>query len=163
MTASQRRTYFATLWPAACKAQGWHVKDDERRRDVTHAATGQDSTSKLTQDQITLLFNKLKWLADPHNFDKAFADANPELALADHKRANVIWRIDQAAQAKGFNEAYIAKVAEHKCRAHNVRTWRDLPIQELVNLSKTISARKGSKKPALEPSAGLETGDNIPF
>ncbi|MFZ2280738.1 MAG: hypothetical protein WAW39_23265 [Prosthecobacter sp.] len=163
MSPSQRKAYFARLWPDACKAQGWNPKDEERRRDVTHAATGQESTSKLTQKQITLLFNKLAWLADPHNFEKAFADANPEIALANDQRGNVIWRIEKAADEKGFNSVYLDKAAEHKCRVHNVRSWRDFPLKELINFSKTIAARQGNKKPVQEACTGGVAEDNIPF
>lgn len=163
MTPSQRSTYFGTLWPAACKAQGWNPKDEERRRDVTHAATGKESTSKLTQEQITLLFNKLKWLADPTNFDLAMADANPELALAANKRNNVIWRIEQAAAGQSLNETYLAKVAENKCTAHHVKSWRELPLQELVNFSRTIAARAGRKKQAAPVQTGCTEADSIPF
>lgn len=163
MTTSQRRTYFARLWPDACQAQGWNPKDEERRRDVTHAATGQESTSKLTQKQITLLFNKLAWLADPNNFEKAFADANPEIALADHQRTQVIWRIEKTAGEKGFNSVYLDKAAEHKCRVHNARSWSELPIEELINFSKTISARQGNKKPVQGACTGAAAEDNLPF
>jgi len=154
MSPSQRSTYFATLWPAACKAQGWNPKDAERRRDVTHAATGKASTSGLTEDQITLLFIKLKWLADPTNFDLAMADADPQAALKANKRVQVIYRIEQAARAGGFNEEYLIKAAEHKCAAHRVKAWRELPIKELVNFSRTIHARKRQPAPALQPPAG---------
>ncbi|MBB5033132.1 hypothetical protein [Prosthecobacter vanneervenii] len=163
MSPSQRKTYFGTLWPDVCRAQGWNVKDEERRRDVTFAATGQESTSKLNQDQITLLWIKLKWLADPANFDKAYADANPEIALAEHKRQNVIWRIEKAAQAKGLNEAYLTKVAEYKVARHRVKSWRDFPLHELVNFSKTIAARKKHAAPVQDSCTEAAKDDNIPF
>lgn len=147
MTPSQRSTYFGTLWPTACARQKWNPKDEERRKDVTFSATGKESTSKLTQDEITLLFNKLKWLADPTNFDLALADSDPQAALAANKRTNVIWRIEQAAKAKGFNPVYLDKAAEHKCRVHNVTTWRDLPIGDLVKFSMTISKRQTTAAP----------------
>jgi|GEM_PF-2185120 len=163
MNASQRSTYFGRLWPEACAAQKWNPRDEERRRDVTFAATGKESTSKLTEDQITLLFNKLKWLADPNNFEKAYADANPEIALAENKRGQVIHRIEKTATAKSLNSIYLDKAAEHKCRVHHVRTWRDLPIQELINFSKTISARKGSKTPVQGSCTGVVADDDIVF
>ncbi len=162
MSPSQRSTYFARLWPDACKAQGWNPKDEDRRRDITHAATGQDSTSKLNQKQITLLFNKLAWLADPNNFEKAYADANPEIALADHQRVQVIWRIEKAAREKGFNAVYLDKAAEHKCRVHNARNWRELSLQELVNFSKTISNRKAHAA-AVQAAPDSLAADKIPF
>lgn len=141
MNAKQRSTYFGRLWPDACQAQKWNVKDEERRKDVTFAATGEESTSKLSEEQITLLFNKLKWLADPTNFDKAYKDANPEIALKDHKREQVIWRILDTATKKHFNEAWLEVAAAHKCAKHRCKSWRELPMGELVNFSKTVCSR----------------------
>lgn len=160
MNANQRSTYFGRLWPEACQVQKWNPKNEERRRDVTFAATGQESTSKLTEDQITLLFNKLKWLADPNNFEKAYADANPELALKEHKRNQVIWRIEKAAKERDFNETWLEAAAEHKCAKHKCRGWRNLPIRELVNFSRTVSGRKAEKTPAQEGCTGVVGTDN---
>jgi hypothetical protein len=156
MTASQRSTYFGTLWPAACASQKWNPKDDERRKDVTFSATSKESTSKLTQDEITRLFNKLKWLADPTNFDLALADADPEAALQANKRKQVIFRITEAAKEKRFDEAYLIKAAEHKCRAHNVTTWRELPIGEIIKFSMTICKRQAHAAPVQSACTGAD-------
>ncbi len=163
MNASQRSTYFGRLWPEACAAQKWNPKDEERRRDVTHAATGKESTSKLTEAQITLLFNKLKWLADPNNFEKALADANPTQALEEHKREQIIWRIEHTAAKKGFNEAWLAKASAGKCTRHNVKSWRQLPTVELVKFSMTVDSRAPNKTPVQEPCTGVVAEDDIVF
>jgi hypothetical protein len=163
MTTSQRSTYFGRLWPDACHAQKWHPKNEERRRDVTFAATGQESASKLTQDQVTLLFNKLKWLADPNNFEKAYADANPDLALKNHKRKQVTWRIEQAAEKRGLNEAWLEAAAEHKCAKHKARGWRNLPIRELVNFSRTVSSRRPQAAPVQDACTRTVDPDDIVF
>lgn len=142
MTSRQRSTYFGTLWPAACKAQGWSVKDENRRKCVTVGATGEESTSDLDQDQVTLLFNKLKFLADPHNFDKALADADPATALEENKRKQLIWRIEKAAaKVPGDAESWLTELAAGKCAAHNVREWRKLPTPELLRFSFTVASR----------------------
>ncbi len=154
MTAAQRSTYFGKLWPAACATQKWHVKDAERRREVTFQATQQESTSSLSQDGITLLFDHLLWLANPHDFDCAYKAANPELSIEQNKRDRVIWRVRQAANKGAFNDVYLAKSAEHKCRVHNVRTWDQLPLVELVNFSKTITARARKKALVQEVCTG---------
>lgn len=141
MNASQRKTYFGILWPAACKAQGWLVKDDDRRREVTMQATGKDSTSSLTEAQITLLFNRLKQLADPADFDLAYADANPEIALEEHKRGQIIWRIENSTAKAGLTEAWLVEISAAKCATHDVKHWRQLPTVELVKLSMTVESR----------------------
>jgi hypothetical protein len=164
MTPSQRRHYHSRLWPDACKAQGWDKKDEEKRREVTEAATGKASSSALNQGQITLLFNKLKWLADPVNFDRAFADANPDLALEEDKRSRIIWRIEHTAAKKGFNEAWLHSISEHKCTHHNVKVWRQLPTTELLKLSMTVDARKKHAEPRQDECADdALAGIDMPF
>jgi hypothetical protein len=164
MTPSQRRHYHSRLWPDACKTQGWDKKDEEKRREVTEAATGKSSSSALNQGQITMLFNKLKWLADPVNFDAAFADANPDLALEEDKRARLIWRIEHTASRKSFNEAWLASATEHKCHQHGVKIWRQLPTTELLKLSMTVESRKAHAAPVQEDcTEDALAGIEIPF
>jgi predicted outer membrane protein len=130
---------------------------------VTFAATGQESTSKLTNDQITRLFNKLKWLADPGNFEKAYADANPEIALEENKRQRAIFRIQKTAEKKGFNETWLETAVEHKCAKHRVSCWRKLPLAELINFSKTVESRKGRAAPVQDGCTGVVDPDDIVF
>lgn len=141
MNARQRSTYFGTLWPAACAAQGWNPKDEDRRRDVTMEATGKDSTSRLTEAQITLLFNHLKQLANPEDFDLAYLTANPEIALEEHKRGQVIWRIEHTTAQAGLKEEWLVQISAAKCAANGVKQWRQLPTVELVKLSMTVESR----------------------
>lgn len=173
MTPSQRSRFFGTLWPDACQTQGWNPKDDERRRDVIHAATGRESASGLTNKQITLLFNKVKWLADPQNYDKAYWDANPDLALEEHTRSNIIWRIVHESAKAGLNEAWISETAGPKCKEHHAKTWRDLPTCELVKLSMTVESRTSeaantrrqskSAAKAVQPQCIAEDPEPDPF
>lgn len=159
MTPIQRRHYHARLWPAACATQGWKKKDDNRRKEVTLEATGHSSTSGLNQGQITLLFNKLKWLADPANFDTAYADANPDIALEEDKRARIIWRIEQTAAKAGLTEPWLVEISAAKCAVHNVRQWRQLPAVDLLKMSMTVESRttdvaktrRQKKTPAAQP------------
>jgi hypothetical protein len=141
MTPPQRSRYFGTLWPAACKAQGWDKKDETKRQEVTHEATGSASTSSLTQGQLTLLFNRLKWLADPSNFDKAYADANPDIVLEEDKRARIIWRIEQTTAKAGLKDEWLTQTAAAKCEVNQVKAWRHLPTMELLKLSMTVESR----------------------
>ena len=75
MTPAERKTYFGHLWPAACQAQKWEVKDEGRRRAVTRACMRlvrgpeTDSTSALGPDEVTALFTYLRHLAGPASLD----------------------------------------------------------------------------------------------
>lgn len=139
MTPRQRSTYFGTLWPEACKAQGWKRSDEHRRKLVTFAATGEESSSALDQDQITLLFIKLKALADPQNFDKALADSDPAAALAENKRKNLIWRIVRAAaKIPGDPEAWLAALASERFGGSD---WRKLGHSDLLRFSMQAAKR----------------------
>lgn len=141
MNGKQRSHYFGKLWPAACDAQGWNPKDEDRRRDVTMEATGKDSTSRLTEAQVTLLFNHLKQLANPADFDLAYLTANPEIALEEHKRGQIIWRIENTTAQAGLTEAWLVEISAPKCEAHEVKHWRQLPTVELLKLSMTVESR----------------------
>ena len=141
MTPRQRSTYFGTLWPAACEAQGWNPKDEDRRRDVTMEATGKASTSSLTEAQITLLFNHLKQLANPADFDLAYLTANPEIALEEHKRGQIIWRIENETAKAGLKEEWLEQISAAKCEQNGVKQWRQLPTVELLKFSMTVESR----------------------
>lgn len=145
MTDKQRKLYRATLWPKVCEVQGWKVTDELRRRAVLVEATGQDSSSGLTQRQITSLFDRLKWLADPFNLEAAMPVANEDLAADKHERAQLVWRIRDRSAKKGYNEAYLIRASENKCRAHKAKTWLDLPIAELLKFSMTVETWKPRK------------------
>lgn len=151
MSPAQRKRYRGTLWPNACEVQGWKVSDELRRRAVLVEATGQDTSTGLTQRQITALFDRLKWLADPYNLDKAMPVANEELAAEKHERAQLVWRIRDRAKKKAFNEAYLESAFAHKCAAHKVKTWPELPPAELLACSMTVESwSRRSKKAAAQ-------------
>lgn len=77
MNPWQRKKYFGELWPAACLAHEWDVKDDQKRKDVTFecmrliGGPETDSTSALKPDEITALFCYLEHLADPASLDNS--------------------------------------------------------------------------------------------
>lgn len=70
MNAAQRKIYFATLWPAACRVNGWNRNDNMKRREVMNTcmrligAPIVESSSELGSDAVTALFAYLKFLAD---------------------------------------------------------------------------------------------------
>jgi hypothetical protein len=142
MNKTQRRLYFG-LWKTVCRVQGWDEKDEHQRQRITFAATGETSTTGLDEDQITLLFTKLRWLADPQSFDKALADSDPSAALAANKRKQVIWRItESAAKVPGDPEAWLADIAADR---HGTRDWRKLPDAQLLRFAMTVSGRTTAK------------------
>ncbi|MBI5771894.1 MAG: hypothetical protein HZA93_29245 [Verrucomicrobia bacterium] len=77
MTKGERNTYFGHLWPEACLANEWDVKDEARRRAVTAEAMRlvrgpqTDSTGALGPDEITALFTYLRHLGNPASLDKS--------------------------------------------------------------------------------------------
>ena len=146
MTDPQRLTYFR-LWNAACKVRKMDPKDAELRQSVTMAVTGKASVTELNNGEITVLFNRLKWLIDPSNLDAALADADPAEAMEANHRDQIIWRINKTAARKGLSPAYLATAAEGKTRAHRVKSWEDLPTAELLKFSFTIASRKGTADP----------------
>jgi len=89
MNKFQRRTYFTALWPRACKAQGWKVNDNDVRREVTLYATGKESTTALTQADVTALFCYLKHKGNPHDvqaeLDWHRCSENPEAFNAERQ------------------------------------------------------------------------------
>lgn len=68
MTSDTRTTYFR-LWTAACAAQGWNPRDNDRRRENTlycmrEIGAGEiGSITALDHHQITALFTFLRFLA----------------------------------------------------------------------------------------------------
>jgi hypothetical protein len=137
MTAKQRHLYLLTLWPAACEAQGWEVRDITRRQAVTLYATGQESSKGLDNRQITRLFDYLAHLAQPDSLQAAMAHANPDLADEADKRRQLVWAIQQLR----FADRYIQQTATGAMRSTHETRWQDLPLEKLHQLRMTLKAR----------------------
>ncbi len=77
MTAKERSVYFGHIWPNACLANEWEIKDDARRRAVTAECMRlvrgpqTDSAGSLGSDEVTALFTYLVHLADPSSLEKS--------------------------------------------------------------------------------------------
>jgi hypothetical protein len=77
MNARERAKYFGELWPAACLANEWDLKDEARRRAVTVECMrlvrgpNTESSSALGPDEITALFCYLEHLADAASLEKS--------------------------------------------------------------------------------------------
>lgn len=74
MTPATRTKYFG-LWAAACRGQGWSVKDSAKRNATTAKCMEEirgpqtDSTTELGKDEVTALFCYLEFLAHQDNLD----------------------------------------------------------------------------------------------
>jgi hypothetical protein len=140
MNKAQRATYFGRLWPAACEAQGWNPKDEERRRDVTFGVTGQESTSSLGEDQVTALFDELRWLADPFNLDAALPASDARVSRDNNRRRQLVWSIEQLK----LTEAYVDSLAAPFTQQHRCQHWDELPLDVLTKFRMTCRARARS-------------------
>jgi len=103
MNPAQKAKYFRHLWPAACGAQGWDPRDDARRHACTLYATGEESTSLLTQHKITALFTFLAHLADPRDGEKArqWDLCRRDATAFNHARQAEHWRRRAGYKATG--------------------------------------------------------------
>jgi hypothetical protein len=141
MNQKQRNLYFGTLWPAACETQDWNPKDEARRQAVTLEATGKTSAGNLNESLISALFDHLKWLADPYSLEAALPAANPEIGEENHRRRQLVWRINKTVAKAGLGEAWLIEAAAAKCREHRVCKWQELPLPELLKFSFTVESR----------------------
>lgn len=78
MTTNERAHYHAVLWPAACRAKGWHPKDAEIRREIVLVCMQEvrgpvvtTSDPAFGPDETTALFCFLEHLADAASLDKS--------------------------------------------------------------------------------------------
>ena len=86
MTKGERVKLFRDLWPAACLANEWDIKDDTKRREVilecmelVRGPLVTTSSPEFGRDEVTALFCYLQHLADPADFDKASGGPLDEL------------------------------------------------------------------------------------
>lgn len=145
MNKQQRSRYFS-LWNEAAREQRWNPQDADRRRAVTLEATGQASTSGLSQEQITALFQHLQWLANQYDLDLAMPVANPEQTTDINKQRQLVWRITREAAQAGISAEYLDTAAADKCTAHRCRRWQELPLVELLKFAFTVRKRAQSKQ-----------------
>jgi hypothetical protein len=125
MNGRQRARYHSQLWPAACAAQGWNPRDQEKRREVTLQATGTASSTGLSELQITRLFDFLKHLAHPNSLDHAIPVANPDVQEERHDRRRALWAFE--AVFAGF----VAQLLPRREWPAGTRAWTNLPATHL--------------------------------
>jgi len=150
MTRAQQALYRGKggLWPEACRVQGWDPADEDKRRAVTLEAARKvnptstcNTTRDLNQDQITALFTLLRAYANPLDLAAQRASENPdETRITDQCR-----RVCYAINEFGFDRNYVQKIADWKCRVHQVRYWEHLPLHELRQLVITVERRAAAK------------------
>jgi hypothetical protein len=124
------------------------VTPDDLRHATYCVAAGRDvSHADLTNKEFNRVLALWEVLASPDDLGAQMDWENPER----RERRGLVNFI----QKKAPGEAYVIAISTRK---HGARDWRSLPIQELRNLSMTISqaARKREER-------GLITTDNEPF
>jgi hypothetical protein len=166
MTKPQRDLFFGRLWPKACRVQAWtgELNCEVKRREVVLKATtewhdevpkspvGTDRMSECNQDQLTAVFNYVKWLADPANLGKARTVANPVQAKIDNDCRQVIFCINQL----GFTTAYIQRIAAWDCREAQVADWTGLPKESLQRVLIHLTTRRNQKQHRTEPDQVID-------
>lgn len=165
MTARQRSYFFGTLWPQACRVQGWvgETAREVKRREIVLAATTKlhaevprmkkptDSMSACDQDQLTAVFNHVKHLADPLNLQKAIAAENPGQAAALDECNRLLFKIREGMKRGDYNYAYVQKIADWNCRSEQVADWQTLPAEALRTVLIHLNDRANAKDPDVEP------------
>lgn len=110
MTKATRARYLLQLWPAACAAQGWPVRDESRRHQVTAdcmraiKAPVVTSTSDLGPDEITALFCYLEFLANPAGLDTSARWLDCQQDYHAYNRARQADWYERKTYGKGRNK-----------------------------------------------------------
>lgn len=110
MTPGERSKYFAELWPAACFANEWDIKDEARRKAVTAECMRlvrgpqTDSTGALGRDEITALFTYLEHLADQSSLDKLARWVTCQEDYRTYNRARQADYHERALYGRGRNK-----------------------------------------------------------
>ena len=161
MNQAQRRKYFTDLWPAACAANGWDVRDNARRREVTLYATNSSTTTCLQEYQITALFLYLRHLAAPDDLTLAAE----WLQCRENPRA-----YNKIKQGKFWErKAYggVGTTATGSSRLHRQRFKGavpahgfDRPATEDTADDYLLTARKRYQRRAVD--ADLDNGEDVP-
>jgi hypothetical protein len=137
MTPKQDKGYWRR-WAAVLRAHPQLKalpKDqlDEERHGITLDATkGRTSSHKDVHDnrEVTALFRRLEFKAQPNDLTTAMPVANPEEeAEADAQRRAVF-----ALSNKGLTLDEIARIAAPLCRRHRVGSWQRLPSGVLIEM-----------------------------
>jgi hypothetical protein len=163
MTESQH-SLFWRLWNAACGCQHWTGREAEAKRREILLELGFESAKHIDHlGGFDLVKKRLEALAD--RVDNEREDGS--------RRRRVLWRIGQARA--GLNSAdYPTKAVDTILRQRfkvipGIRTIADLETRELVNLSRTLTARLASYKarkaaisqPAPRSAAGVCPGSAV--
>lgn len=146
MSGAQQATYRTKLWPAAAAALGCAPGDDERRRAVLKQLTGKESTTELSNLQVTVLFRGLEAIA------RGGEDVSANLALVQAEEEAANKEAGQRADVRGlilnegFTDAYIASVAAQHLRREGASEWRKLSTPALWKTLYTLRARRREQK-----------------
>lgn len=125
MTKPQRITLMAEWWPNACAAQGWDVKDRERRLEVLSEAVGRELESANDLDSrgdVDKVKSHLGMLAD--SVQGAIEVDHPEEGQGRRLRVGLRDLVKCIGVYHPAPEAYLRKIIEGIC---NKGSRFDLP------------------------------------
>ena len=157
MSQDQRRLFWR-LWAAACECQGWNQLPSSERDEKRHAVLAE------------LGFASIKTVDGKHGFD-ALKRRLQELADKVHVdppdqglRRRILWRIGQVLlelRQAGYPDHAVETILKQRFKVlSGVKTMAQLATPELVNLSRTLTARLASWKAKAPPPNQLNA---LPF
>lgn len=148
-----RVQFQADHWPAVCEAQGWHVRDDVRRRDLRAKCWeeiglhNKGDAMPANDAEATALFTYCRHLADPLNIT-----------------LSIQWDNCRA----GFRKFNDARIADHHQRRAGVPAYRgretaagqplDDPLSRKESTHRLIRMRSAARKVTLDPNKKFHDG-----
>lgn len=153
MNKAQRRVYFTQLWPAACRARGWAVRDEARRRETTRecmraiGAGERDSTRELNEAQVTALFVYLRHLGRPDDLRASaeWADCQEDYVRHNRVRQGDYWRTRAGYAAGGKLEKRRFGGRAHGGFCGTTELAAEEADQYLLTMRRRAAARKGGR------------------
>lgn len=160
MNPRSRITYHAELWPAACKAQRWNFRDQEKRRAVVLECMRQvrgpaitTSSPRWGPDETTALFTYLRHLADQASLDKSAAWVECKRDYRTFNRArNADWHERETYGAEGSRKLQRNRFAKRKTAAGDPLDSLDKEDVRKRHITMAERHRKAKKKATPAPA-----------
>ncbi len=161
-TPAQRLMLFSHFAHLANANQWNGTKREQQRERITVELFGEViSWADLSNPQVDRLKARLIALRKPLHVGAQIDDAN---ATEDGERRRLINRIEQDLAASNLPVTYVRKLAVDQ---YDAAEWRDLSIDKLQNLMRTLHnrTRTRSRKAKRNPPSVLcpPSSDNHPF
>lgn len=150
MNPRQRKHYFGRLWPACARAMGVDRKDDEVRKGIIRqclvgigAPVVKDSSSTLSQEEVTALFVFMRHIANPYDIRLA---SEWERCKADYQAYNVARQGDYWERQAGYRKG--GKIERQRFQDKPHGDWlgeSEMDRQEAEQYLMTMRARARAK------------------